>query len=444
MRQDHDERVHLCGSGYSVLLKKKIELRQKAATDGAPCRSIVAESMNGFPAELQPALSQQMAVSIVRAKHKTRLQERYKGLRIRGPFPFDESWFDRSEDDPYILFFEHTKSRGTILIVTCGVLLDELLSAERWAADGTFRTAPQGFRQLYVLNCFKRNRRLACAWVCMQKQTRDAYRVMFKQFDTAVVKKCVFDFEIAARDAFHDVFLDAQATGGFFHLEQSIKKHARDGPKSEKSATSYRQLYRSDAFYRRLSRMLAGLAFVPEAQVKDGWKLIVEEVAAIDGDTHQGSPRHCYRQLLRYFERYYIGQDGLLAEDPLFPIAYWNLCDRLTKEEEISNAGLESGNARWNQCVGAKNPEFATIVQKLALIEMPHFRILRRELLVGNAKRPEKETLKWARFHANIRSNIADLQSGNITLKEFLYAVSCQITVVADVSAVIVDNDDSD
>lgn len=433
LRSEHDEAIHTLDNGYKILFEKKCELRQRAAVDGDSCRSIVASAMNDFPEDLQPALSMPMAARIVRAKHRTRLQDRFKSLRFQGSFQFADSWFVRSDSDPYILFNEDTVQRGAIIIVTTGLLLDELLVAERWAADGTFYTAPHGFKQVYIINCFKRNRRLACAWVFMQKSTRLAYRSVFNQFSSAVVVACMFDFEKAARDGWTDVFPNGTATGGFFYLEQSIKVHARNGPKAEKNSTTYRRLYSSDAFYRRVSRKLAGLAFVPIPLVKQGFQIIVEEVTEEGGDMSPGSPQSCYRALLKYFQQYYVGLDGILAEEPLFPIPLWNLSERLSAEEEISNAGLESGNARLRALVAIKNPEFCKLVQKLAIVEMPHFRAIRRELLVGNAKTPEHGVAKWARFHSNVRSIILDLNSDRMTLKEFLHAVSGQITVVTDV-----------
>lgn len=268
----------------------------------------------------------------------------------------------------------------------------------------------------------------------MTKSTRAAYRCLFLQFQGAAVKKCMFDFELQARNGWLDVFPDGEAAAGLFHLQQSIKKHARDGPKTEKSATLYRQLYRADSFYRILSRKLASLAFLPVPMVPAGFQVIVQEVADRGGIVEQGSPHHCCRQLLKYYQQYYIGVDGLLGEDPMFPISMWNMRDRVTKNEEISNAGLESGNARWNKLVGLKQPEFCRVVQKLALVEMPHYRMIRRELLVGNAKKAEYGVKKWAKFHANIRSIIADFDADRMTMSEFLNVASGQISIVADMN----------
>jgi hypothetical protein len=94
-----------------------------------------------------------------------------------------------------------------------------------WAADGTFKTVPTIFFQLYTVHCFAGNgQSFPCVYVLLTNKREETYARVMRQLAAmgGNPTDLLVDYERAAMNAFMDVFPDADVKGCFFHLAQNV------------------------------------------------------------------------------------------------------------------------------------------------------------------------------------------------------------------------------
>lgn len=97
------------------------------------------------------------------------------------------------------------------------------------------------------------------------------------------------DFEAALFQSCETAFENAHVRGCFFHLSQNIRRHLIRCPAA-------RDLYKTDAAFTVKARKIPALAFLPPEKVVDGFVHL-----------QKNSPPEL-KELLEYFETYYIGK----------------------------------------------------------------------------------------------------------------------------------------
>jgi len=103
--------------------------------------------------------------------------------------------------------------------------------------DGTFKTVPNMFKQLYIIRVQLHGVYLTCAYILMQRSTQNDYYSVFDAIKNKLdelnfvirLNKVMLDFEIAPRRAIVDVFgHHIETKGCFFHLTQSTWRKVRN------------------------------------------------------------------------------------------------------------------------------------------------------------------------------------------------------------------------
>ena len=94
--------------------------------------------------------------------------------------------------------------------------------------------------------------------------------------------------------------------------------------------------------------MISALAFVPVQNVLAG---------------HSGANE---QPILDYFENTYIGQPLRgRRNDPLFPLNFWNVTDRVVNNLSRTTNGVEGWHNKFNRCVNAANPSIWKLIEAL-------------------------------------------------------------------------------
>ena len=211
-----------------------------------------------------------------------------------------------SEDPEHFLIFGTTQ------------LLDGLARAELWLADGTFKTVPSIFFQLYTIHFQSDSgRNPAAVYALLPNKTRSTYSRMLsvikEQIPTADPTCILLDFEMAAMSTFNEFFPDANIKGCFFHLSQSVIRKANQlGMKSD---------IESNIDFSTAVLCLPALSYVPSDCVVEAFELLADSM-----------PHHDHMdELISFFEHTYIrgrrrGNSNSYPQ-PLFPIAQWNHFD---------------------------------------------------------------------------------------------------------------------
>jgi len=104
--------------------------------------------------------------------------------------------------------------------------LIELQKSDNWFGDGTFKSVPSIFSQLYTIHCHKNESILPLVYVLMTDRTKDSYTEVLNQLlkckPDLDPKPIQIDFEQAFISAFQDIFPNAIINRCFFHFCQCV------------------------------------------------------------------------------------------------------------------------------------------------------------------------------------------------------------------------------
>ncbi|KAL3082287.1 hypothetical protein niasHT_031460 [Heterodera trifolii] len=98
------------------------------------------------------------------------------------------------------------KNGESVLIYDSRRLLSVLKQNRRWSLDGTFRSAPKPWMQVFVIGCYVNNRMLVAAQALLPVMS---------------------DFEIGMLKAMRHVFPSCERSGCSFHMAQAVFRKAR-------------------------------------------------------------------------------------------------------------------------------------------------------------------------------------------------------------------------
>ncbi|XP_072153351.1 uncharacterized protein [Bemisia tabaci] len=144
--------------------------------------------------------------------------------------------------------------------------------------DGTFKTVPQQFMQLYTIHGSFQGHVFPLVYVIMERKTQESYTAMLQQLlniagEIAIAPEYVLtDFEQAAINAFRAAFPDAILRGCLFHFSQSIWRNI--------VSRGLRGAYmdRENPDRRRQMQQFFGLPFVPLEDLTDVFDDIVADI----------------------------------------------------------------------------------------------------------------------------------------------------------------------
>ncbi|XP_055543340.1 uncharacterized protein LOC129728891 [Wyeomyia smithii] len=233
----------------------------------------------------------------------------------------------------------------------------ELLSnADYWMCDGTFKTAPTGFSQMYTFHGLvgsgQSQRVIPLVYFLLGRKCQKTYATAFEALsdvlsDNRMTVKCEYilsDFKKAALNALREVFPMLQSFGCYFHFTQNIMKHLTLlGLKSAYSMNI--NLYMS-------TKKICALSFLLHSRIGKAYKELKP--------TLQDIPKTFFE----YFEETYIlgkNENGR----PLFPPALWSNYKAVRAKIPRSTNLLEAWHRRWTVLVGTNHVSLSKIITEI-------------------------------------------------------------------------------
>ena len=211
-----------------------------------------------------------------------------------------------------------------------------------WSTDGTFKTVPDQFAQLYVVHGnSKANKSLPCAYFLLPDKKASTYeRTMDIVLNEVTQAPSVIniDFEQAVIKSIKSKMPPAVTILGCnFHWKKNIFSHV-----GFKGCLPF--FYEDEQFQIGLD-LIFTLCMVPPTDVVFAWESVVKP----HFDEHFDESLEV-DEFLDYFERTYIGKPGARGrKNPMFPISMWNIVERTLSDQASTNNAVESWNARWNR-----------------------------------------------------------------------------------------------
>ncbi len=315
-------------------------------------------------------------------------------VRIAGPWA--ETW-----DGQHNLL--HIDNNWGIAIFATRKQMKLLRRASTLYVDGTFRSTPRPYKQIYTLHAEVRGHVVQVATCLMRNKDTGSYRQVIQALKTGVrivtghrlrPRTVIVDFELAAMNAFESEFPNISVKGCYFHFNQALWKHIQE--------LGLVRAYKNDRRLKKLVKKIMALGFLPIPHVlRSFWNL-------------RTSPQ-TRRLIARYanlgvfinyvYNTYMIGH---------FPPAMWNVYSR--PMETRTNNVVESFHRRWNQAVGVRHPSLWVFVR---VLKDQHSINEAKINDIRNGRPPPRRRQKWRRLEERIVGLKTRFTNGGLSLDEY-------------------------
>ena len=239
--------------------------------------------------------------------------------------------------------------------------LHYLCRAKHWSLDGTFKTVPRIFSQLYTIIGFLNDRSVPLIYALLPDKCQTTYVHFLDQLKKInpdlAPESIMIDFEKASINSLRMAFPETEIKGCFFHFTQSIYRKIQ--------AHGFQQRYLEDKEFSISMKMLSAIAFVPECDVVKAFETLCEIL-----------PHETY-MLQDYFEDTFLGRPcrGGRRREPVFPMHLWNMYNRTKEELPRTNNSLEGWHRGFLYSVGCCHPniwKFLKCLQKEQALQHVH------------------------------------------------------------------------
>ena len=217
-----------------------------------------------------------------------------------------------------------------------------------WFADGTFKTVPLLFHQLYSLCVRIDGAIIPAVYALLPNRTQAMYEALLQVLkdNNADLNPATImtDFEEGAINAFRSKLPGIECTGCFFHLCQNIFRRIQED--------GLQVRYSQDPQFALVLRMLPALAFAPVGDVIDYFEAL-EEIFPEEAE-----------EVVSYFEKNYVGglRPNGQRRTPRFPIALWNVNERTLSGQERTNNAQEGWHRRFATIVTCHHPTIWKVI----------------------------------------------------------------------------------
>jgi hypothetical protein len=301
--------------------------------------------------------------------------------------------------------------------------LKNLQEAEYWIMDGTFKTVPTLFHQMYSIHApvgsGDNSSIFPMVYILMTNRSEEIYKRLFEELidlgEQANLNLSppiiITDFEQAVINAVQSEFPDSIHKGCFFHLCQSLwRKIQSEGLANE---------YGTDEDFSIKLRHITALAFLPASEIPpafDQVKLLLPENA---------------NGIIEYFESNYVnGRVRNLRNrssrrvQPLFPPEFWSVNYLVELGYPRTQNIVEGWHNRLIKLTGKAHVGVYTIIE--AMIKEQQQTEVRIENINRGAPRPSQRN-QYVNRENRILTIFNDLD--NRTLLDFLRGIAHNISL---------------
>jgi len=257
---------------------------------------------------------------------------------------------------PFLLH-DINKEGKRSLIFTTENNLDFLSESDVWMADGTFKSVPPLFSQLYTIHACKKNATYPLVYILMTDRTKETYSEIFKFLKTKKPNlkpsMLMVDFENAFISTFKEEFPTAVIRGCFFHFTQCVWRKIQNSGLQIK--------YGQDSEFALQVRLLCSLSFIPPNKVIEAFDELIESEYYIQNE-------ELLESIIMYFEDTWIGRLGRRGRRGAhFNIDLWNCYQSVIDNKPRTNNAVEGWHHAFNGSLGAHHPPIWKFIKCLQL-----------------------------------------------------------------------------
>lgn len=320
--------------------------------------------------------------------------------------------------------------RRRVIVFSTRKNIELLCESTIWFLDGTFKTAPAIFAQIFTVIGLRRrigtragaeeNVAIPLVYCLLSGKDQSLYEEALQAVHRAVHQfrvapcapiKIMTDFELAIIQATKKIFPATSVSACFFHLGQIIYRQIQAaGLQARYSDTEDRSI-------KKFSHMLMSLAFVPVGDIRRAFTTLR---AACPAELHG---------VFDFFKKNYItgtpARGTRRATAPRYSPPLWNqYATALVKSHRTNNVS-EGWHNRFSQVVGKHHPDLYSLLSEFQT-EQGYTEICVQELALGKKVRyaPSK---KWQDLQIRLESIAAEYDQ--VPILEYLANLSYNVSL---------------
>ena len=289
-----------------------------------------------------------------------------------------------------------------IIVFSTEWQLQLLAISEILLSDGTFKSSPKLFFQLYIIHGVIEEKKFPLVWVLLKNKTTGIYRRMLevlrrqlrKRNKNLPVKEIICDFELGFKNAVETDFPQVRIRGCYFHFTKALLKRIKE--------IGLFNSYRDDPLLNAFLRKIMAVGFLPVFFVRRKYYELLQT-------TNVRFLKNCYPQValfLQYFENTWLN---------LFPPNLYNVYSRPLTLRTIN--ACEGYNNRINTRLGKRvKPNFWLFLRTLQK-EEKWAKTCFEQYKMGYASKPQRK--KWRDLNSQIQNLKNRFESRIITLDQY-------------------------
>jgi len=362
-------------------------IRQQASTSSDTPSKIISSNVTSLSSAAQGALP-----LLHNLKRGIRKMRHASGGSLAVPHRREDinlpEEFTTTVNGDNFLLFDSGPNSDRILIFGTTDHLNFLKHSDILLADGTFKSSPNLFDQLFIIHGMRGKTTFPLVYCLTPNRTTPTYVRMLtalKNLCPELAPKMIMsDFEKASVNAFQEVFPGSENKGCFFHLSQCFYRHVQKLPE-------VLHRYSTDSDFCLQLRFLIALAFVPPEDVAATFEHLMRIPFFTDNE-------ELLQEFTTYFESTWIGKmnrAGTQRLSPKFAIELWNCFHSVLEDLPKTNNTCEGYHNGLAACLGAAHPTIYKLIKELQhQHSLSSLKI--NQFLAGNVQNVCKKTVKLA------------------------------------------------
>lgn len=343
------------------------------------------------------------------------MPDSYSKTADKGTFLIHKSWVDIMQTKSMALFMSDWGA-------------EVLRKHKIWLMDGTFKTTPAPFAQIYIVMAHSEfgGSGLPCGFCLLPSKEGVVYEEMLFKIKEKVgearkLEIIITDYESAMFNALLNLFPDVDHFGCIFHFRSTIWTNV-----GNKGLQSF---FHQNMLFQEIIYKIYALSYVPlEEVVRFYEEQIVTEVArGFEQDEEWEEMKEEICAFGNYIAATWIGKQNPRSggrRRPLFPLESWNQHESILNDGVSTNNCLESFNRTWNSQIGT-HPNVWRVIDGFIKQEAE----ARRVLLSNSTGRDMSENTgrkeKTKSHHFRIKSVV--LQFGTLPDRAFLQQIAAEL-----------------
>ncbi|KAG0432055.1 hypothetical protein DMUE_5521 [Dictyocoela muelleri] len=211
-----------------------------------------------------------------------------------------------------------------------------------WICDGTFRSAPRGFYQIYTIMAIINQKSYPLAYFIMKKKSLESYKIAFRFLKSklkSMPELILIDFEAASLNCLREIFQETRVEGCYFHFSQLIWRRIQ--------ALSLSVLYKKEKQFRLCVKMIISLAFVP-----------IESVHYLGEDLSEFFKNIGFSEELNnlwlWFKNLYLNKENISLN--IFSVKFWSINERFMCMDPLTTNSIEGWHRSLNMNIRIPHP----------------------------------------------------------------------------------------